>query len=255
MLLDPGGPPPAPPQVLPAARGWWRDPALPDPRRGHVVSWVALVAGAAVPLLLGVPEASVPAGVAAAAPVQWTRSTYEAGALARRAAGGPDVVAIACAVDDGLRDAGVVAVGAGALSARVDAGGGYRFALTGAGRHAAGVFAEALEEVLGRVGTPRYLVPRWVPQRVGESRGEQRRAGRAWLARRGGQHTAVHHAVPAVLGVNVRRARALGAAWSRWVSAGAEAVYTGSDEGAALLAACRGSAPLGGVTVLRLAWG
>jgi superfamily II DNA or RNA helicase len=253
-VLDPADGPPEPPRVLPAARGWWRDPDVPDPRRGHVASWAALVAGAAVPLLLGVPEASVPAGVAAAAPVQWTRSTYEAGRLARAAAGGPDVVALACAVADGLRDAEVMPVGAEALSARVDAGGRTRIGLTGAGPVPARLFAEALEEVLGAVGAARYLVPRWVPDPVGASSREQRRAGRAWLARRGVQHAVAHHAVPGVLGASVRSARAFGAAWSRWVSAGAEPVYTGSDDGAALLAACQGVAPLPGVTVTRRVW-
>ena len=63
----------------------------------------------------------------------------------------------------------------------------------------------------------------------------------------------VWHPVPTVLGVNARRAQRFATAWHVWTGGGA-AVYTRTPEGAGILAAARGTAPLASGSVLRLDW-
>ena len=63
----------------------------------------------------------------------------------------------------------------------------------------------------------------------------------------------VWHAVPTVLGINAPRARAFATAWDRWVGP-TELLYTGSPEGAGVLAAQEGSDPFAATTVIRRQW-
>jgi len=131
----------------------------------------------------------------------------------------------------------------------VDADGEYRCLLAGVPEPESDLFATALDEALAPIGSPRYVVPRWPvsdPSRgfVDVARaayGRVRPDGEVW------------HPVPTALGVNAARATAYGAAWSHWVGGG-PAVYTGSPEGAGVLAAQRGSDPFDVTTVMRRHW-
>ena len=111
------------------------------------------------------------------------------------------------------------------------------------------LFATALDDLLAPLVAPRYVIARYVlaaPTR-------HYREGQAWLAGRAAPNDAVYHAVPAVLATNADRAAALAKGWQRWVSI-AVPLYTGSPEGAGVLAAQRGSDPFDVTTVLRLGW-
>lgn len=81
-------------------------------------------------------------------------------------------------------------------------------------------FATALEQVLSPIDWPRYLVSRDLP----------------------GRRARIWHAVPDGAGANRRGADRFHAAWVRCVST-SELVYTGSPEGAGVLAAVRGLNP------------
>ena len=63
----------------------------------------------------------------------------------------------------------------------------------------------------------------------------------------------VWHPVPTVLGVRAERATAYAAAFDRWVGGGPP-VWTGSAEGAGVLAAQRGTDPFDVATVMRRHW-
>ncbi len=63
----------------------------------------------------------------------------------------------------------------------------------------------------------------------------------------------VYHAVPSVLGANKRPATAFGQAWNARVSPG-DLLYTGSPEGAGILAAQRGDDPFAVTTQIRTLW-
>ncbi|OEU96910.1 hypothetical protein AN216_18340 [Streptomyces oceani] len=164
----------------------------------------------------------------------------------RRVAGEPVLTAIAYAVAEGLCEAGLVPRGAAAVSLTPDAEGAYRIGLEGVPEAASECFVTALDEAVSPVGDPRYLLPRYVPDRQGWRAGH--RATRNKLS-----HAVVHHAVPSVLGGQRRSADAYAACWNRYVSGG-EAVYTRSPEGAGLLAAQAGRSPLDATTALRVGW-
>jgi hypothetical protein len=63
----------------------------------------------------------------------------------------------------------------------------------------------------------------------------------------------VWHPVPTALGVRAELAQAFAAAWMTWVGGG-RAIYTGSPEGAGVLAGCRGTDPWAVSSVLRRSW-
>jgi hypothetical protein len=132
----------------------------------------------------------------------------------------------------------------------LDHDGEYRCVLHGVPEAEAAVFATALDEAVSPIVSPRYLLPRWVLSARERS---------WWAALRAGLG-AVHpdrvvwHAVPAVLGTNAERAAAYAAAWDHWVGGG-EPVYTGSPEGAGVLAAQQGADPFAASTVMRRLWG
>jgi len=176
---------------------------------------------------------------------RWLRGR---GVLAEATAS-PSVLRIACAVADGLQRAGLGSRGADAVDVELDDEGDYRCLLRDVPEAESAVFAEALDEVVSPIGSPRYVVPRWV---VTDLDGSWRRA----LAAASGEVVAdgeVWHAVPTVLGTNRSRAGAFAAAWDHWVGGGA-AVATGSPEGAGVLAAQRGADPLDVTTVVRRHW-
>ena len=155
---------------------------------------------------------------------------------------------MACAVADGLRAAGLAARGAEAVQVEVDEEGEYRCVLTGVSESESAIFATALDEAVSPIVNPRYVLPRWV---VG-SEPTMADAVSAALGR-GHADGVVWHAVPSVLGSNVTRAKAYAAAWDRWLGGGAP-VYTGSPEGAGVLAAQQGTDPFSVTTVMRRHW-
>ncbi|MCB0905826.1 MAG: DEAD/DEAH box helicase family protein [Nocardioidaceae bacterium] len=161
----------------------------------------------------------------------------------------PGIGQIARAVADAMRVSGLLPVGAEAVRVDVEPDGEYRCTLQGVTEDASAQFALALDEALSPIVRPRYVVPRWtlvtVPTgwwaAVRASYGRITMTGETW------------HPVPTVLGVNAQRAQAYGRAWVHWVGGG-DALYTGSAEGAGVLAAQQGADPFDVTTVLRRHW-
>jgi len=160
-----------------------------------------------------------------------------------------DLADLARAVADGLRGAGISPIGADGIRLDIDAGGVYRVSLDGVDPGTAAMFATALDDVLGPLGSPRYVIARYVL----EAPTRPYRDGRAWLAGRAKPNGAVYHAVPSVLATNAERAKAFTYAWSVWISR-CDAIYSGSPEGTGVLASVRGADPFDVTTVLRLGW-
>lgn len=163
----------------------------------------------------------------------------------------PDLLDHAWALADGLHAADLVPGGAELVRWHPAPDGRVRVVLDvsgGSAEEESALFAEALVEVLGPVGTPRYLVPRHVIVRSTQPR------LRAWLPLSTVRPTgAAWHAVPTAAGVRAETAQAYAAAWSARLGGG-PAVYTGNPEGTGLLAAARGIDPLDPEAVLRLGW-
>jgi superfamily II DNA or RNA helicase len=160
----------------------------------------------------------------------------------------------AAAVADGLADVGLIGSGGGAERVRVapTTAGAYRIWLDDADEQESAAFADALDEVLAPLATPRYVVPRYVIVPPADRR-EARRLAWRMLWRRPVPATVVWHAVPSALGVRRQTVDSFLAAWHRWVSPG-EALYTGSPEGAGVLAAQRGDDPFAVETAMRVEW-
>lgn len=190
------------------------------------------------------------------------------GVLRRRAVGhiihrGRDLAAasrpmtvgpIARAVAEALHADGLIGIGAPGVRVVVDPDGTYRVALAAADRESSEVFSRALDEVVSPPGSPRYLMPRYVPDPIDEIDIEAvRRAGQAWLAGEAPPNAVVHHAVPTVLATGRRRLGRFTTAWTRWVSDGVP-VSTASTEGSVLLLTHRDRSPLDATTALRESW-
>lgn len=236
---------------------------LPDPRMrprvpvpatwmaGVVVSLVlfvlSLAADGATGSVLGLAATALLAASVSAR--GWLAGRAAAGRLAAVAADPADLADLARAVADGLQATGLSPVGADGVHLDVDARGVYRVSLDGVDTTTSAVFATALDEVLAPLGSPRYVIPRYVL----EAPTRPYHQGRAWLDGRAEPNGAVYHAVPTVLGGNADRAEAFARAWSRWVSL-SDALYAGSPEGGGVLAAQRGADPFDVTTVLRLGW-
>ena len=121
------------------------------------------------------------------------------------------------------------------------------------------LFTESLEQLLEPLAAPRYVVARYVLAPDGRARARplgDRSAVRAAVRRamqRARPSGVEWHPVPTALGVNAARAGAFAAAWDRWVGP-TELLYTGSPEGAGVLAAQQGSDPFDATTVIRRQW-
>jgi hypothetical protein len=247
--LDPR--PVAPPPVVAGPNGLVRSDGQ-RVRAGRIIP-VALVVGLGLLLLIsGVPTGWAVATAATALLGWWLATAWGAGAQAVDAATEIDPLRIAFAVADGMHGAGLTPVGSAAVSVRVDEEGEYRIALTGVDSQLSGEFAAALDEALSAMGSPRYVVPRYVMNLPVGVR-SQLRAGTELLVGRLRPQAVIWHAVPTVSGVNARRARAYAGAWRRWVSAG-EPLYTGTPEGEGVLATHRGADPMDATTALRVSW-
>lgn len=167
----------------------------------------------------------------------------------------PEPQHVAGAVADALHRLGDLPVGAEAVEVLLDADGTYRCRLRGVDEEQADLFATALDEALGRVERPRYLLRRPVLGDPGDGPEVEAALRDAVLA--GGRPTDgdVWHPVPTVLGTHRRRALAYRTAWERWVGPADVPLYTGSPEGAGVLVAQHGSDPFAATAVMRRHWG
>ncbi len=204
----------------------------------------ALVAGA-VAGLAALGHAVVTGGQNAGDLTQWVRAQV---ALTSSV---PPLEAVAAAVADALATAGLASVGSSSLAVDVHPGGEYRFRLAGSEDDAA-VFATALDEAVGPVGAPRYLVSRLTDASLPDSRVRTRAGARRALraARATGE---AWHPVPTVLGRNATLAGHYLAAWRRWVGEG-RLLATARPEGAGVVAAVSGEDPFAATTVMRRHW-
>jgi len=157
----------------------------------------------------------------------------------------PDVVRLGCAVADALAAARLTGPGADAVTWRVTADGQVRLSLEGSAEESR-LFADAVAEVLAPIAAPRYLVPRYVA-------GPRSGLAGFWPLSTLRAEGTVWHAVPSVLGARVELAKIFAQHWARWLGGG-PALYTGNPEGAGVLAAVRGQAPLDASAVLRVGW-
>lgn len=212
---------------------------------GSGLATIAGAVGGSSAALLAFPAAALAAGLT----YRGTQATSAGRLIAATAARPADLESIAGAVADGLKLAAISPVGSEALWIELDPDGLYRAALSEVSVDVSQLFVSALDEVLAPIGSPRYVIPRYVLSRPTNLR----RAGRRLLKGAAEPNGVVYHAVPSLLGVNAKYARAFERAWARWVSNGS-ALYTGSPEGAGVLAAYRGHDPFGVTTLLRLAW-
>ncbi|MGY0386283.1 DEAD/DEAH box helicase [Nocardioides sp. WG-D5] len=222
----------------------WRLPAkaaLVPAVLASVVLVAVLVAGGGGAAALG--------GVAGALWMLWAGYVYRDGTrIASQLRRRPSVGAVAAAVADGLHETGQTSAGAGGLEIAVDSDGSYRVHLAGVPEKESALFAASLEEALAPIAAPRYLVSRPV---VGDL--DPLASLRLGVS---GRHTAeaeAWHAVPTALGRRAADAKTFRAAWERWVG-GSGLLYTGSPEGAGLLAAQRGADPFDVTAVIRRHW-
>lgn len=163
------------------------------------------------------------------------------------AAQDPGTVAYACAVADAMLLAGLSPFGADRVEATIDHTGTYRLRLTDVDESTSAIFTTALDELLGPIRTPRYLVARYVLGAPTWTDGWRVLFGRLR------PDATVWHAVPTVFAGHAKLAACFGEAWSQWISR-TSPVYAHSPEGVAALTASRGTAPLELVTVMRSAW-
>lgn len=252
-----GGAPPVPPARLPSTTGVVaaagraaRNPATPRP--AAVVGAVA--AAAVLATVLGVAAAPVWAWLALALPalvvgVAVRRAGADAVSAYADVVGEPGVATYAAVVADALHEAGRCPQAAADVRVRVDADGLTGFDLPGP---AAALFATALEEVLAAPVQPRYVIGRpRLPGLPASPRAARQQARAAFRGRL--DLPVVVHAVPTVFGVNAAAAAAFGRAWRRWVAA-TDPLYTGSAEGAGLLASAGGESPVPVETAVRTRW-
>jgi hypothetical protein len=235
----------SPPAVVPAERG------VSPVRRPRLLPDIGAGLAADLALSLSVPDVGALVGVAGGV-LTWFAARGVRGAVSgrRRLRAVPleaDLPALAYALADGLHEAGLTPRGASAVKVSPDGTGAYRVQLAGVPAAASAVFASALDELVSPVGSPRYLLPRYVVAARGLAAGHRLLRGRAPA------NDVVYHAVPSVLGENRRRVNAFAAAWTRWVST-ATPVFTRTPEGEALLSAQTGTSPMNAAAALRATW-
>jgi superfamily II DNA or RNA helicase len=159
---------------------------------------------------------------------------------------------IAMATADALHAAGLVARDADYVRVEVLPDGGYRARLADVTAAESAVFANALDEVLAPLAQPRYLVPRYILSRPPGTLGTFLFTVRR-LVTGHAPASVVYHAVPAALAGNRKTATIFARSWNAWVSPG-ELLYSGSPEGAGILAVSRGDDPFAVTTQIRTLW-
>jgi hypothetical protein len=220
----------------------------PTPWRPHFVVEAALMLSVLVYLLNLTPVLLIAMVLGTMLGLQTTVAIDRGRRLADDLARPPSVQQVAYAVADALLHGGLSPVGSAAVRVVVDAHGDHICALEGVEPAVSATFAAALDEVLSPMAAPRYVVPRWVlcgpadnADGVRGAFGRLRPDGEVW------------HGVPTVLGTTGERAQTYARAFDHWVGGGA-ALFTGSPEGAGVLATHRGSDPFDATTVLRTRW-
>lgn len=211
--------------------------------------------GTAVATALAVRPDAVGAGLAAAALV--VTGGRVAGTLRRalsRLQPSDAIEDFAAALADGLAASGGISPDLGAADVRIkfEDDGYYRCELAGATVEESRLFAESLDELLAPLGTPRYIIPRYVTDPPSSGFGAARVAVRLFFERRSGSHV-VYHAVPSYLAVNRERVGAFERAWHRHVSAG-EALYWQDPRAQGILEVQRGEDPFDTSTQMRVVW-
>ena len=257
--------PPAPEPRLPATPDLLADPTgivraagrrgpRPDRASTPVLGSSVLVAVAIVAVLAvtGAPAWSLCALLAPALAVGLAVRAGGRRAVAtyREVVGDPGVSTYASVIADALHEAGLCGQSAVDVRYRVDADGVVGVHLPGP---AAAAFATALDEVLGPPAQPRYVIgrPRLPALPPTGSRSATRTARAAF--RRHLDVPQVPHAVPAVFGVNAQAAGAFSHAWHRWL-ASTDPLFTGSPQGAGLLASADGRSPTDCEVQRRTCW-
>lgn len=239
----------------------------PKPRaRRHALVGGAVAVGAGAVLTAVLPGAAsmtvfaLLAIVGVAAVVLGSRSDGRVRAahlreLAAAADAPPSLEAIARAVAGGLHATAQVSRGAEGVDVHAGADGEHRIVLRGVSEEESRLFALCLDEALAPIERPRYVVCRhrvsggtpipdvvWSTDLAAEVRRRLRPDHTTWFA------------VPTALGTNAERARAYAACWEEHVGGDPTPLYTGSPEGAGVLAAQAGVDPLDVTTVMRRQW-
>ncbi|MGE5137185.1 MAG: DEAD/DEAH box helicase family protein [Gemmatimonadota bacterium] len=221
------------------------------PRRAR--PWAVAALAVAVTVLVLLSAQPVAASLAASLVVLAGGLTVSRGAVRLgRATGGGCLEDLAAATADGLHAAGLASRDASAVRVESLPDGSYRARLQEVPAGESVTFSTALEEVLSPLAQPRYVVPRLIVQPPHGPAAALGLAARRLVTGRL-PATVVYHAVPTVLGVNKERAAAFERAWHDRVSPG-PMLFTGSPEGAGILAAQRGDDPFAVTTQIRTLW-
>lgn len=162
---------------------------------------------------------------------------------------------LAAAVADGLRDAGALRpeIGAANVHVLLQDDGYYRCYLDRATRDESALFADALDELLGPLTSPRYIIPRYVAAEPPRSSLSAFFAALGYAVRGRVTDRVVYHAVPSYLGANKTRVQAFERAWEKHVSPG-KALYCQDPRGAAILEVERGESPFATTSQIRTLW-
>lgn len=253
--VDPDGSAPQPPTRLP---GGADQPKIRHSALGSVIVSAVTVLAIIALLLTGQQWAPVLLLPAAAVVAWWLvrrrAADLAAGSLLAAWADEPDLISYGRAVADGLRSAGVADRGAEAVHTATDADGGYRITLADVPEEVSATFATALSELVGTIGTPRYVIPRYQPDRVVAEPPALRRAGRRWRSGLPLDRARVtYHAVPTLFGANRELLQHLVSGWRCWVSLG-EPVRTSTAEGTGIMISSRGTRPIDATAGLRQIW-
>ena len=175
-------------------------------------------------------------------------------AAARVTAAGSDgsLEDIAAAIADALHGAGLTGRSADAVLVEAQADGTYRARLRDVPAGESAQFTQALEESLAPLAQPRYVISRLI---IAPPRGRGGATGLALRRLVTGRVPAavIYHAVPGALSSNKKLATIFERSWNARVSPG-EVLFTGSPEGAGVLAAQRGDDPFALTTQIRTLW-
>ena len=218
-----------------AAVAWLVGLAIPG-----LVSWLVAAPLAAVALVgVGVPRLLV---------------LGEAGReLHRRAGVPPSVEQVGAAVADAMHECGLCPVGSSGVRVTHEALGddqAWRVELDGVDERTSSTFALALDQALGPLTSPRYVIARQV---VATAPLDLAASVRIALGRPHAAGGSVWHPVPDVLGTTAERATSYARAFDHWVGGGS-ALFTGSPEGAGVLASQAGADPFAVTTTMRRTW-
>lgn len=156
-----------------------------------------------------------------------------------------------------LRDAGAISkeLGEGSVRTVIQDDGYYRCYLAGASTEESQLFAEALNELLSPLSSPRYIIPRYV-HHVPLSQDDAARMVRLWVRTERlefEESSVVYHQVPSYLAVNRDRVELFRRAWNRYVSDG-EPLFHQTPEAYAIIQVQDGADPFDVTTQMRTLW-